>query len=94
VELEEEKGRERGGFGRDRVTDEISMFISICLSGTCRFWGDFWFTGFEEKGMITRWWCGGGDWVFLDFFFTLCFWCYVFVDFRAARYSGYYSSIF
>jgi hypothetical protein len=27
-------------------------------------------------------------------FFTLCFWCFVFVDFRAARYSGYYSSIF
>jgi hypothetical protein len=37
VELEEEKGRERGGFGRDRVTDEISMFMSICLSGTCGF---------------------------------------------------------
>ena len=88
VELEEEKGRERGGFGRDRVTDEISMFISICLSGTCGFWGDFWFTGFEEKGMITRWWwwwwwwwCGGGDWVFLDYFFYLVFLVFCFCGF-------------
>ncbi|KAJ6380052.1 hypothetical protein OIU76_016663 [Salix suchowensis] len=36
MELEEETGRKRGVFVRERVIDEISMIMFICLSGDLR----------------------------------------------------------